>query len=105
MESLLDESGEAIEEPLVTPGLIIKYSTHKNLASIDMLKGNKKQAMHHYLDVSRINIYLYEYDLLCYKNIHSWMWVKKVKKKKTKSINSRLFKLLYYLNCDIGLIM
>nr|CAB3262754.1 uncharacterized protein LOC100182772 [Phallusia mammillata] len=47
--TLVDENGEATERPLKDPGLILKYSTHKNLASISADKGDIDTAMEHYL--------------------------------------------------------
>lgn len=49
--TLVDENGEATERPLKDPGLILKYSTHKNMASMSAEKGDIKTAMEHYLQV------------------------------------------------------
>ena len=49
--TLVDENGEATERPLKDPGLILKYSTHKNMASMAADKGDINTAMEHYLQV------------------------------------------------------
>nr|XP_039248524.1 calcineurin-binding protein cabin-1-like [Styela clava] len=47
--TLVNEDKEAIEHPLKDPGLILKYSTHKNVANICAGKGDTNRAMENYL--------------------------------------------------------
>ena len=49
--TMVDENGEATERPLKDPGLILKYSTHKNMASMAADSGDINSAMEHYLQV------------------------------------------------------
>ncbi|XP_076807625.1 calcineurin-binding protein cabin-1-like [Clavelina lepadiformis] len=48
--TLIDENGEAKQRPLKDPGLILKYSTHKNMASMAAERGDINTAMEHYLE-------------------------------------------------------
>ena len=53
--TLVDENGEATERPLKDPGLILKYSTHKNMASMAADGGDINTAMEHYLQVRMLD--------------------------------------------------
>ena len=54
---LLQASKVEIEEgaALVNPGVQLKYSTHKNIASIASQCGNYQRAMEQYIEVSPAN--------------------------------------------------
>ena len=71
--TLVDENGEAMERPLKDPGLILKYSTHKNMASMAADSGDINTAMEHYLQVhkklirsSKFYIFPFFFLFLCY---------------------------------------